>query len=93
MSKSTITDEEVFVLMLVGAGILLAAPWTLTLEPVRAWAIDAGVLVSGDDVLLPLWEGSGLDIWRVAIAAGIGLAAIALVAAGIRAKQKSARRV
>ena len=35
MSKSTITDEEVFVLILAGAGSPLAAPWTPPLDHAR----------------------------------------------------------
>lgn len=93
MANMNNDGEDGFLLLLIGAGILMLTPFSLTLAPVRAWAIANSVLVTGDAVLVPIWDGAGLDIWRIAIAAGIVIAAIAMIVAGIRAKQKGARRV
>lgn len=93
MANTNNDGEDGFLLLLIGAVILVLTPFSLTLAPVRTWAIANNILITGDNVIVPLWDGAGLDIWRLAIAGGIVLAAIALLVAGIRARQKGARRV
>ncbi|MFJ6534519.1 hypothetical protein [Microbacterium sp. NPDC091662] len=87
------TEEDPFLLMLLGAGMLILAPTALILEPVRAWAISNGVFVTGESVIVQLWDGAGLDIWRLMIVAAVVIVALALIVTGIRKKQKENRRV
>ncbi|KAB1888808.1 hypothetical protein F6W69_18820 [Microbacterium oxydans] len=87
------TEEDPLLLMMIGMGMLFLAPTALILEPVRAWAISNGVFVTGESVVLQLWDGAGLDIWRLVIAAAVVITALALIVTGIRKKQKETRRV
>lgn len=95
MANTNGDEEDWNLLLLIGSAFLVLAPTSLLLAPVRAWAIDAGILVTGDSVLLPLWDGAGLDIWRIVIAAAVAILVIAMIVGAVRmqSKKKGPRRV
>lgn len=95
MANSRGDEEDWTLLMFIGAGFLVFAPTSLLLAPVRAWAINVGIFATGDSVLLPLWDGAGLDVWRLVIAAAIVILVIAMIVGAVRmqSKNKGSRRV
>ena len=83
------TDDWIALLMLLtgvtGMGLFSLGTFV---APARELAVQWGVLVRGDSVLIPLMDGVGLDIWRTLIIAGIFM----LFVVGSIAAARSRRR-
>lgn len=83
------TDDWIALLMLLtgvsGMGLFSLGTFV---APARELAVQWGILVRGDPVLIPLMDGVGLDIWRTLILAGI----FVLFVAGSIAIARSRRR-
>jgi hypothetical protein len=91
MSNST-TDEDTQTLIFVGAALLmLGVPVASFLAPVREWMVAHGILVTGEEVLLPIADGAGLDIWRIAILAGVAIGAVLLIVLAVRSRRRKVR--
>jgi hypothetical protein len=83
------TDDWIALLMLLtgvsGMGLFSLGAFV---APVRELAVQWGVFLNGEAVLIPIIDGVGLDIWRALILAGI----IVLFAAASISISRSHRR-
>lgn len=67
----------IFLALLVSG--VLATMLTPVGETVAVWGLEVGLLVSGDDIVLPLVAGTGLDLGRIVLASLAVLFVLALV--------------
>lgn len=88
---NTTTDDDTLWLIFIGAFALSAFPVATLFAPVRGWMIDTGILIVGEDVLIPIVDGAGLDIWRIAIIAGVMLVGLMLLFLSISARVRRGR--
>jgi hypothetical protein len=77
-SPGNLDDDTItLVLLLAGVGGLGLFSAGSLLKPVRTWMVEHQVLAT-DGVIVPIGEGAGLDVWRLAIAAGAVVVVLAL---------------
>ena len=89
--KDYTTDFIVLALAAAGLGVFGSAGAAF-LAPVQRWALDSGIVVSGDSVLIAIpGSGVGLDLGRTLVAGAV-LALILLAAVWSAARARHRRR-
>lgn len=90
MQERDTTDDWISLLMLLtGAGGMGLFSVAHFIRPVRDALVEWGVLVE-DQILIPIGEGVGFDIWRVLLGAGliVGFVTICILIARRRARYR-----
>ncbi len=80
-------DDWFYVIMVLLVALSLGVFGGLV-APVRAFFLDWKILVQGDEVLIPLFEDVGFDIWRILLIAGLAVLIIVATVATYRARRR-----
>lgn len=81
-------DDDWFTVIMVLVVALSLGVFGGLVAPIRAFFLDWKILVQGDEVLIPLFEDIGFDIWRVLLIVGLAVLIIVGAIATHRARHR-----